>query len=157
MHTAFVYNSLMHRTDWHGKESFVFFFFLKIYSKSCTIRNAFSFFTFITQTMLWKWDGNSSRWTQSASTHIQIHTQACYKTSPLLIFTTVSVSLPLQNSITETCSIRGLRTWLRRSTKNMSALEVPFFSIPEHQTQCHFPPQFCFKLICRHIQLSAAP
>lgn len=128
------------------KKCFQFLFFLPI--------------TFITQTTLWKWDGNISRWTQSATTRIQIHTQACYKTSPMLIFTGLSVGLPLQNPIRETCSIKGLRKSLRRSTKNMSALEVPslfFFKSLNIKHNVIFPPQFLFKLTCRHIQLSAAP
>lgn len=83
---------------------------------------------------------NIGRWTQSATTRVNIHTQACYKTFSMLIFTGPSVSLPLRNPIRETCSIKGFRKSLRRSTRNMSALEVPsvfFFSSLIQRAQYH--------------------
>lgn len=140
--SAFVYNSLTRRSVDVLKRAVVFFF-----AKSLGLAAMLYVFICLSLSLhkhLQHCESemeNISRWTQSATAHVHIHTQACYKTSPMLIFTGLSVSLPLQNPIRETCcikgSIKGFRKSLRRSAKNMSALGVPsacFCRSPTHLT-----------------------
>lgn len=86
--------------------------------------------------------------------HIHIPTQTCYKTSPTLIFTGLSVSLHLQNPIRETCSIKSFKKSLWRSTKNISVLEVPsvgFLISLTYWTQV-FPHSFSLNSCRHHVQ-----
>lgn len=93
---------------------------------------------------------NFSRWSQSATAHVHILTQAC-KTSHMLIFTGLSGGLPLRNSIRETScvysSIKSLRKLIRGQEKHVSFISAVgwFLQIPDLPTRCFFQ-----SLICRH-------
>ena len=73
---------------WCGEEGF--FFLAKVFFLSLSFHKE-----------------NISRWTQTVTIHVQIHTQFCYETTSVVIFTGLSLSLPLQNPIREMYCIKG--------------------------------------------------
>lgn len=74
---------------------------------------------------LWKWPLTLAG---GYSQQLDIHTQPCYKTFPVLIFTLLSLSLPLSNPFRESqCikgSIKGLRDSLWWSPLNKKTIHI---------------------------------